>query len=173
VSVEHKRPLLAFIIVAVICGMVIGHAVATQALPALWTRPAAIVQGIVFPVASAAEPRVAPSVGAAAPKAVAPERDTHRAGTPVTSHRATDRPHAAVQARGHRAAAAAKRRLGKQAGKRTSTAPGRQVGWGHASLRSAGHRKHPANGHGHGKHHSYGLGWHHPVPGYSPFVRLG
>jgi len=169
VSVEHKRPLMAFIIVAVICGMVIGHALATQALPALWTRPAAVVQGIVFPVASASEPRVAPSVGAAAPKASAPERAGHRRGAPLTSHRAPARPHAAVEARGHRAAAAVHRGLARHA----STAPGRHVGWGHASLRSTGHGKHPARGHGHGKHHGRGLGWHHPVPGHAPFARVG
>jgi len=55
VSVQHKRPLLAFIVIAVICGMVIGHTLASQAMPGLLSRPVAIVQGVVFPVA-AAEP---------------------------------------------------------------------------------------------------------------------
>ena len=66
-SVEHKRPLLAFIVVAVICGMVIGHALATQALPStVWTRPIAVVEGIVFAPAAAAEPDVAPPTRASA-----------------------------------------------------------------------------------------------------------
>jgi len=89
VSVEHKRPLLAFIIVAVICGMVIGHALVTQALPSTaWTRPIAVVQGIVFAPAVAAEPEVtAPARASAAPAdVVAPTRTT----STVTTSASTD-----------------------------------------------------------------------------------
>jgi len=65
VSAHHKRPLLAFIVVAVICGMVIGHALATQAVPALWARPIAVVEGLVFAPAAASEPATPTKASAA------------------------------------------------------------------------------------------------------------
>ena len=39
---------MAFIVIAVICGMVIGHALVSQALPAPWLRAASVVPGSVF-----------------------------------------------------------------------------------------------------------------------------
>jgi hypothetical protein len=78
VCVDHKRPLLAFIVVALICGMVIGHALATAAMPALGNRSVAIVQGIVFQAAPA-EPtdgQVFSPVAAADPVTVVPAIDT-------------------------------------------------------------------------------------------------
>lgn len=87
-SVEHKRPLLAFIIVAVICGMVIGHALATQALPStMWTRPIAVVEGIVFAPAAAAQPEVTAPARASAASAgvVAPATAATRSTTASTT----------------------------------------------------------------------------------------
>ena len=91
VSVDHKRPWLAFILVALICGMVIGHTLATAAVPALWKRPVAIVQGIVFQ-ALPAEPTdgvVFSPVAAADPVTVVPAVDlraVHQGATTHTRH---------------------------------------------------------------------------------------
>ena len=57
-SLEHKRPLLAFILIALVCGVVIGHALATQAMPAmpaLLVGPVDAVEGLVFEPAAADE----------------------------------------------------------------------------------------------------------------------
>lgn len=68
-SVEHKRPLMAFVIVALICGMVIGHALMSQAVPSLLARPFEVAQGMVFPAAGSEV--VAGEVFLAAPAAPA------------------------------------------------------------------------------------------------------
>ena len=134
-SVDHKRPLLAFIVIAVICGMVIGHTLATAAVPALWNRPVAIVQGVVFPVA-AAEPTdglVFSPVATADPVIVVPAVDVR----PATSHQrvATRAPQTTTRA-SHRVARGT-----------------HQVRWHAGWVRwSSGH------GRGHGKHHGRGHG---------------
>lgn len=152
-SVEHKRPLLAFIIVALVCGMVVGHALATQAMPALWARPAAIVEGIVFPVASAAEPTDGLTFRrpvAAAP-AVAPQlrRPSVAGQVTVTRHavaRHADGPSGRVGS-AHRGAGFSGSEHARQVGQ------GVHHGWGRHLGRQAhgshGHRKHGHWTHGH------------------------
>jgi hypothetical protein len=66
VSVEHKRPLYAFILVAVVCGIVIGQTLRSQGLEGVlrpFARPMAIITGTSFAPATAGEP-VAPEARA-------------------------------------------------------------------------------------------------------------
>jgi hypothetical protein len=59
VSVEHKRPLYAFILVAVVCGIVIGQTLRSQGLEGVlrpFERPMAIITGSSFAPATAGEP---------------------------------------------------------------------------------------------------------------------
>jgi hypothetical protein len=56
---EHKRPLFAFILVAVICGIMVGTTMRSQAILGLiqpWAGPSAVVAGEVFAPAAAGEP---------------------------------------------------------------------------------------------------------------------
>jgi len=133
VSVEHKRPLLAFIIVALICGMVIGHALVTQALPStMWTRPIAVVQGIVFAPAVAAEPEVtAPArASAAAADAVAPTRTTPTVTSSASMAAASAQTQPAAKTVRHPAA-----HHGKSSLRHQKVVPGRKFGRASVSAR--------------------------------------
>jgi hypothetical protein len=146
VSVEHKRPLLAFLVVALICGMVIGRALASQAVPVpaavIWSHPAAVIEGAIFPAAEAAEP---------VPAAAAPRTS---AGTTLPTP-------AAVAANGHASSARANHGAARhavpgekvaapQVSARGFTTAATVTGHGHAK----GHAKHHAQhrGKGHGRH---------------------
>lgn len=89
-SVEHKRPLMAFVIVALICGMVIGHALMSQAVPSLLARPFEVAHGMVFPAADSEV--VAGEVFLAAPAA------------PAVAQMALARAHPAAHSAAHGAA---------------------------------------------------------------------
>lgn len=52
-SAEHKRPLYAFVVVAILCGIVVGHTLRTDA-----------VSGLLGPLPSAVASRLLPAVGA-------------------------------------------------------------------------------------------------------------
>jgi len=68
VSVEHKRPLYAFILVAVVCGIVIGQTLRSQGLEGVlrpFARPLAMITGSSFAPATATEPEPEASRAAA------------------------------------------------------------------------------------------------------------
>ena len=142
-SVDHKRPLLAFIIVALICGMVIGHTLATAAVPTLWNRPVAIVQGIVFQAAPS-EPtagQVFSPVIAADPVTVVPAVDLRAA----TSHHgvATRARHTTTSSRVAR-------------GTHQVRSQGSGARWTSGDGKRHGHGKHHGHGQGHGRGHGHG-----------------
>ena len=67
-SVEHKRPLYAFILVAVVCGIVIGQTLRSQGLEGVmrpFARPLAMITGSSFAPAIATEPEPQASPAAA------------------------------------------------------------------------------------------------------------
>ena len=114
--------------------MVIGHTLATQAMPGLLSRPVAIVHGVVFPVA-AAEPTdglVFSPVAAADPVQVVPASDTRPGVVRPAIRTAVRSTHWSARP-GHTARVAALQ----------------QHAWGHK------HGKHAKHGKGHG-HHGHG-----------------
>ena len=126
---------MAFIVIAVICGMVIGHALVSQAMPAPWLRAITVVPGSVFP-ATPDEPTrgtvfspIATGDPAAINTVVASAQPTqatagvNRAARAVSHSRAVARPAA------------------------------RFVQHGKATGHAKGHAKH---GHKHGKHGKHG-----------------
>jgi hypothetical protein len=139
VSVHHRRPLLAFIVIAVICGMVIGHTLATQAMPGLLSRPVAIVHGVVFPVAAAE-----PTDGLVFSPVVAAD--------PVRVVAAVDTRPAAVRPATHARTAVRSTHWSARPGQTARTAARQQHAWGHQHGK---HGKHAKHGKGHG-HHGHG-----------------
>ena len=148
--------------------MVIGHALATQAVPALWARPMAVVEGLVFAPAEAsvpagrpAAPPAAVTVGTVASAASA------TAGGSVRGHRTATRPATGPVTRpGHQVATAR-----HTAGQGSQVVSARQVGWARhtgtttAAAHARTHAKHAKHGNKHPEA-SHGNSWSHLPPAF-------
>ena len=150
--------------------MVIGHALATQAVPALWARPMAVVEGLVFAPAEANELAVRP---AASPAAVTVGTVASAASaTAGTATRPATRPATGAATHpGHRVATA--RHTASQG---TQVVSARQVGWARhtdtttpsAAAHARKHAKHAKHAEHGNKHSEASLGnsWSHLPPGF-------
>lgn len=160
VGVDHKRPLFAFIVVAVVCGLVFVDALRSQALIAVVrTGVATVVTGAAFVVdrRDQAIPETIPGTTLAAAQGFVPRTDAQRDDA------------AAPQARsGHGRPASPPGTREDRAGRRhhaTTSAPGRSEDHrarGRARGHEPGHQKSGHHGHAHGKAkgHARGKGHH-------------
>ena len=151
--------------------MVIGHALATQAVPALWAQPMAVVEGLVFAPAEANElagrPAASPAavtVGTVASAASATAGTATRRVTRPVTRPATG----AATHPGHRVASA--RHTASQG---TQVVSARQVGWARqidttipsAAAPARMHAKHAEHGNKHSEA-SLGNSWSHLPPAF-------